>query len=126
MSSTTLKTFWIATYMCKPKRNIFSCSTAPFRLDFHLFYVICITLHLHFCILGAYSPLVTEGKVLVDGVLASCYASFPDHDMAHLTMAPMRWFPKVMHLIFGEDTEVPVYVKVTEYFGRSISPNTIL
>ena len=63
---------------------------------------------------------------MVDGVLASCYASFPDHDMAHFAMAPMRWFPELIHWIFGEDTESPVYVKIIEYFGRSISPNMIL
>ena len=77
-------------------------------------------------ILGAYSPLTTEGNLMVDGLLASCYTSFPDHDMAHLTMAPMRWFPKLMHWIFGEDTEAPVYVKITEIFGRWVSPDLLI
>ena len=77
-------------------------------------------------ILGAYSPLTTEGNLMVDGVLASCYASFPDHDMAHFTMAPMRWFPKLMNWIFGEDTEAPVHVKITEKFGRWVLPNLLI
>ena len=63
---------------------------------------------------------------MVDGLLASCYASFPDHDVAHFTMAPLRWFLKLIHWVFGEDNDSPVYVKITEYFGRSISPYMIL
>ena len=37
-------------------------------------------------------PLTAEGTIVVDGVLASCYASF-DHDWAHLLTTPVRWFP---------------------------------
>ena len=37
-------------------------------------------------------PLTAEGTIVVDGVLASCYASF-DHDWAHLLTTPIRWFP---------------------------------
>ena len=37
---------------------------------------------------------------MVDGVLASCYPS-TDHDVGHLGMAPMRWFPTFMEPIFG-------------------------
>ena len=44
---------------------------------------------------GAYVPLVNEGNIVVDGVLASCYGSF-NHDVAHIIMAPMRWFPGTM------------------------------
>ena len=42
-------------------------------------------------ILGTYVPLTEEGNIVVDGVLASCYASF-DHDLAHITMAPIQLF----------------------------------
>ena len=77
-------------------------------------------------ILGTYSPLTTEGNLMVDGILASCYASFPDHDMAHFVMSPMRWFPKLMNWIFGEDTEAPAYVKITENFGRWILPDLLI
>ena len=41
------------------------------------------------------SPLTKEGKIVVDGVLASCYADF-HHDMAHLTMTPMHSLSAVM------------------------------
>ena len=77
-------------------------------------------------IVGAYNQLTAEGNLMVDGLLASCYASFPDHEMAHFAMLPMQCFPKLMNWIFGEDNDSPVYVKIIEYFGRSISPNMIL
>ena len=46
--------------------------------------------NVHFA--GAFVPLTAEGTIVVDGVLASCYASF-DHDWAHLLTTPIRWFP---------------------------------
>ena len=81
---------------------------------------------MHLCILGAHSPLTMEGKIVVDGVLSSCYASFPEHDMAHFAMSPTRWFPEVMDWIFGEDNESPNYVKIFEHLGRSVLPNILL
>ena len=45
--------------------------------------------------LGAFVPLTKEGKVIVDGVLASCYAGF-DHDLAHFLMSPMQPLSEVL------------------------------
>ena len=75
------------------------------------------------CNLGAYAPLTTEGNILVDGILASCYAS-SHHDLGHLTLAPMRYFPELMDLIFGQSNNYPGYVKVAEDFGKMVSPYT--
>ena len=36
---------------------------------------------------------------MVDGILASCYASF-DHDLAHIAMTPIQWFPEIIEGIF--------------------------
>ena len=52
-----------------------------------------------------------EGNIVVDGVLASCYAS-SNHDMAHIGIALMRWFPETLNYIIGEDKEHPVYVNL--------------
>ena len=52
---------------------------------------------------------------MVDGILASCYASF-DHNLAHLGMTPMRWFPDIVDSIFGENH---VYVNIAKNLGRS-------
>ena len=55
-----------------------------------------------------------EGNIVVDGILASCYAS-SDHNLAHLGMTPMRWFPDIVDSIFSENY---VYVNIAKYLGR--------
>ena len=59
---------------------------------------------------------------MVDGVLASCYASF-DHDLAHIAMTPMQWFPKIIECILGEDEGAPNYVDIVKSLGRMILPH---
>ena len=61
---------------------------------------------------GAYTPLTEEGNILVDEVLASCYAVV-DHDLGQLMMAPIKWFSETMQIIFGEDGEIPAIVKIS-------------
>ena len=56
-------------------------------------------------------PITTEGNIVVDGILASCYATY-DHDMVHVTMAPLRWFPQMTHWIFGEKDGIPLFVNL--------------
>ena len=55
-------------------------------------------------IVGSYSRCLcasdNEGNIVVDGVVASCYGSY-NHDLAHIAMTPMRWFPAVLELILG-------------------------
>ena len=72
--------------------------------------------------LGIYVPLTVEGNIVVDGVLASCYGSF-DHDLAHISMKPVQWFPETMEWIFGLDDISPVYVDIAEHFGRFMLPH---
>ena len=66
---------------------------------------------------GLFAPLTNAGNIVVDGVLASCYADF-DHDLAHIVMTPMRWFPEVFEWIFGNDNGFQVFVKVAEVVGE--------
>ena len=40
---------------------------------------------------GVYSPLTSEGNIVVDDILASCYADFDNHELQHLAFAPFRW-----------------------------------
>ena len=44
---------------------------------------------------GKWSPFTMEGTLLVDGLLASCYASFP-HDLVDLALAPVKMFPRML------------------------------
>lgn len=62
-----------------------------------------------------------EGNIVVDGVLASCYAS-TYHDIAHIVMMPIRWFPWVIKWIFGDDNGMLAFVNILEYVGRSVLP----
>ena len=67
-------------------------------------------------------PLTAEGNILVDGVLASCYADFP-HYLAHLTMMPMQRYSKVMEWIFGDDVGFQVYVSSAMKLGKLMLPD---
>ena len=70
-------------------------------------------------ILGVYVPLTSEGNIIVDGILASCYPS-TDHDLAHLIMKPLHWFPEIVQWIFGEENGFSTYVRILEELGKCI------
>ena len=59
---------------------------------------------------------------MVDNILASCYASF-HHDLAHIGMKPVQWFPEIIQWIFGEDSGLAAYVWTTKIMGKWIMPN---
>ena len=74
---------------------------------------------------GAYVPLTEDGNIVVDGVLASCYASF-NHDLAHFLMIPIQWYPDMMERIFGVNNGSPEYVNIAKGLGRCVLPNAFL
>ncbi|KAM9323055.1 tiggy-winkle hedgehog protein [Pholidichthys leucotaenia] len=47
---------------------------------------------------GLYAPVTSHGTIIVDGVLASCYAVVEDHDLAHLVFAPVRLWHSFLSL----------------------------
>ena len=61
-----------------------------------------------------------EGNILVDGVLASCYASF-NHDIQHVVMKPLLWFPSMMDLLLGEEKAIHSYVTILQHVGEMMS-----
>ena len=69
--------------------------------------------------------MTDEGNIVVDGILASCYASF-DHDLAHFAMTPMKWFPELMEWMFGENNGIQGYVSFVKILGRYLMPNEYL
>ena len=43
---------------------------------------------------GVYAPLTRTGTIVVDGALASCYASFNNHTAANIAFAPLRFLTR--------------------------------
>ena len=66
-----------------------------------------------------------QGSIVVDGVLASCYA-FPDHDLAHMAMIPIRWYPEVMEWLFGIEDGFTGFAKIAENLGNYVLPHDSL
>lgn len=55
---------------------------------------------------GSYAPMTAQGTVVVDRVLASCYAVIEDHDLAHWALAPVRLAHWVSSLLFSSQPQV--------------------
>ena len=72
-----------------------------------------------YCVSGVYASLTADGNIVIEGVLASCYASF-DHDLAYFAMTPMQWYPEIIRWIFGINKDCPGYVSITKEVGRWI------
>ena len=54
-----------------------------------------------------------EGNIVVDGILASCYA-LHDHDKAHFAVTPIAWIPHLIEGIFNVNNESPDYAKLVD------------
>ena len=62
--------------------------------------------------------------MIVDGVVASCYAS-GDHDLIHIVMAPFLRFPDKIEGFYGTDKEFSIYVKTWQNLGRWLLSNGV-
>ena len=67
----------------------------------------------YYFFLGTFAPLTMEGNIVVDGILASCYAA-DDHDMAHFAVTSIAWIPSLIEGIFNVHNESPGYVKLVD------------
>ena len=72
--------------------------------------------------LGAFTPVTMDGNIIVDDVLASCYVSVPNHDLAHIGMTPIHWFPEVIGWIFGDNNGSPLFIAIAEDVARMMMP----
>ena len=103
------------------KEFLFKIKWFEYKFIFNKFSLFIIVLFS--CFPGAHVPLTKEGNIIVDGVLASCYASVIDHQLAHLTMVHLRWFSDIIQKIFGEDDEISAFVRVNEELGKMMLPS---
>ncbi|KAM9839588.1 sonic hedgehog protein [Aulostomus maculatus] len=55
---------------------------------------------------GSFAPVTVQGTVVVDQVLASCYAVIEDHELAHWALAPVRLAHWVSSLLFRSKSQV--------------------
>ncbi|CAM4834076.1 unnamed protein product, partial [Rotaria magnacalcarata] len=42
--------------------------------------------------MGFYSPITKDGTIIVNNITASVYASINNHQLAHVGIAPLRWY----------------------------------
>ena len=61
---------------------------------------------------GVYAPMTQCGTIVVDSALASCYASYPSHSIAHAVMAPLRIYYNITK---RHRREVPITEGVNSY-----------
>ncbi|CAF1255464.1 unnamed protein product [Adineta steineri] len=60
---------------------------------------------------GYYAPLTMKGTLLINNILASCYANINDHYLAQYSMAPFRYYYKFTRFISLHD---PFNINKTE------------
>ncbi|KAM9332957.1 sonic hedgehog protein [Pholidichthys leucotaenia] len=73
---------------------------------------------------GSFAPVTAQGTLVVDQVLASCYAVVEDHDLAHWALAPVRlahwlssWLFSSQHQPSAQKDGVHWYSKVLYHLG---------
>ena len=86
---------------------------------------------------GVYAPLTTEGTIVVDGIVASCYAVVDSQWIAQWSYAPFRIYASFMRL-FRENvtatarsvSQRPVgvhwYANILYAIAQYILPNSML
>ena len=112
---------------CQKRSWIYPALLCKVTTAHHIWFLVDCTLILFLLLfyinlyLGAYSPLTPDGNILVDGVVASCYASF-DHGLAHIVMKPMQWDSNVLQNIFWEEDRFPIFIWTSKELGKWLLP----
>ena len=80
---------------------------------------------MYFFSVGAFNPITRLGTMIVDGVHASCYGSF-NHDLAHMAMVPLRWFPGWFTLGYEELVGTLPYISWIKHTARAYPVSEII
>jgi hypothetical protein len=75
---------------------------------------------------GYIAPLTQEGTLIVNNVAASCYATINSHYLAHVVLAPMRWWYNLFGKVHESNEIIGVHwfpkmlYEITTFFIPSI------
>ncbi|KAM8731330.1 sonic hedgehog protein [Acanthopagrus schlegelii] len=67
---------------------------------------------------GSFAPVTMQGTVVVDQVLASCYAVIEDHVLAHWALAPVRLAHWVSSLLFSSQNQVSAQSDGVHWYSK--------
>lgn len=69
---------------------------------------------------GLYAPLTHSGSIVVNGVLASCYAALDSHQLAHWVLAPLRFFYSLMGPSEAQSDGLHWYPQLLQWLGQTL------
>lgn len=69
---------------------------------------------------GLYAPVTGSGSIVVNGVLASCYAALDSHRLAHWVLAPLRFFYSLMGPSEAQSDGLHWYPRLLQRLGRTL------
>lgn len=69
---------------------------------------------------GAYAPLTQQGTVVVDGVVASCYAVVEQHSLAHWAFSPLRLIHSWTGSTGSHRDGIHWYSRLLHWLGRML------
>lgn len=67
---------------------------------------------------GSFAPVTVQGTVVVDQVLASCYAVIEDHVLAHWALAPVRLAHWVSSLLFSSQNQLSAQSDGVHWYSK--------
>ncbi|XP_026001598.1 indian hedgehog B protein-like [Astatotilapia calliptera] len=74
--------------------------------------------------IGLYAPLTQHGSIVVNGVLASCYAAVDSHHLSHWALAPLRLFYSLIGPSEAQNDGLHWYPWLLHWLGKMLLDTT--